>query len=207
MEFQSKKLVPNLDTKNLTVDPALAVVGGSSKDADEAQWSSANKAKKKAEAVHILCEELHRGGEVGPEHQRGSLHGITSRLIQTLIFNLCQILSTFECGIKDAKQQMAHHANCYFWRCCNGVNFFLYEAYISGMECWRSQYDREPTNRGSVICPLGMWQEKGCLIVCSRLSILGVFGYFGGTENGTSGARSKILRPLFNTNTPPKTPI
>ena len=34
-----------------------------------------------------------------------------------------------------------------------------------------------------------------------------VFGYFGGTENGTSGARIKILRPLFNTNTPPKTPI
>ena len=37
MEFQSKKLVPNLDTTNLTVDPALAIVGGSSKDADEAQ--------------------------------------------------------------------------------------------------------------------------------------------------------------------------
>ena len=35
MEFQSKKLVPNLDTTNLTVDPAMAVVGGSSKDADE----------------------------------------------------------------------------------------------------------------------------------------------------------------------------
>ena len=29
----------------------------------------------------------------------------------------------------------------------------------------------------------------------------------GGTKNGTSGARIKILRPLFNTNTPPKTPI
>ena len=37
--------------------------------------------------------------------------------------------------------------------------------------------------------------------------ILGVFGYFGGTENGTWVARIKILRPLFNTNTPPKTPI
>ena len=37
--------------------------------------------------------------------------------------------------------------------------------------------------------------------------ILGVFGYFGGTENGTSGARIKILRPLFNTNTPPKPPF
>ena len=37
MEFQSKKLVPNLDRIDLTVDPALAVVGGSSKDADEAQ--------------------------------------------------------------------------------------------------------------------------------------------------------------------------
>ena len=36
---------------------------------------------------------------------------------------------------------------------------------------------------------------------------MGVFGYFGGTENGTLGARIKILRPLFNTNTPHKTPI
>ena len=36
---------------------------------------------------------------------------------------------------------------------------------------------------------------------------MGVFGYLGGTENGTSGARIKILRPLYNTNTPPKTPI
>ena len=29
----------------------------------------------------------------------------------------------------------------------------------------------------------------------------------GGTENGTSGARIKILRPLFNTNTPLKPPF
>ena len=36
---------------------------------------------------------------------------------------------------------------------------------------------------------------------------MSVFGYFGGTKNGTSGARIKILRPLFNINTPPKTPI
>ena len=28
----------------------------------------------------------------------------------------------------------------------------------------------------------------------------------GGTENGTSGAQIKILRPLFNTNTPPQNP-
>ena len=34
-----------------------------------------------------------------------------------------------------------------------------------------------------------------------------ILGVLGGTENGTSGARIKILRPLFNTNTPPKTPI
>ena len=32
-------------------------------------------------------------------------------------------------------------------------------------------------------------------------------GVLGGTKNGTWGARIKILRPLFNTNTPPKTPI
>ena len=36
---------------------------------------------------------------------------------------------------------------------------------------------------------------------------MGVSGYFGGTEIGTLGARIKILRPLFNTNTPPKTPV
>ena len=33
------------------------------------------------------------------------------------------------------------------------------------------------------------------------------FWLFWGDQNGTSGARIKILRPLFNTNTPPKTPI
>ena len=37
MEFQCKKLVSNLDATNLTDDPALAVVGGSSKGADETQ--------------------------------------------------------------------------------------------------------------------------------------------------------------------------
>ena len=36
---------------------------------------------------------------------------------------------------------------------------------------------------------------------------MGHFGYFGGTENGTSGAQIKILRPLFNTNTPLKPPL
>ena len=35
----------------------------------------------------------------------------------------------------------------------------------------------------------------------------GHFGRFMGTKNGTWGARIKIRRPLFNTNTPPKTPI
>ena len=35
---------------------------------------------------------------------------------------------------------------------------------------------------------------------------MGLFGYFGGTENGTWGAQIKILRPLFNTNTPPLKP-
>ena len=30
--------------------------------------------------------------------------------------------------------------------------------------------------------------------------MLGVFGYFGGTEKGTWGALIKILIPLFNTN-------
>ena len=42
---------------------------------------------------------------------------------------------------------------------------------------------------------------------CKQNSQNGPFWGFGGTENGTSGAWIKILRPLFNTNTPPKTPI
>ena len=33
------------------------------------------------------------------------------------------------------------------------------------------------------------------------------YGYFENTENGTSGAWIKILRPLFNTNTPLKPPF
>ena len=45
------------------------------------------------------------------------------------------------------------------------------------------------------------------ILVPPKTPKMGHFGYFGGTENGTSGARIKILRPLFNTNTPPKTPI
>ena len=36
---------------------------------------------------------------------------------------------------------------------------------------------------------------------------MGVFGYFGGKENATGGARIKILRPIFISNTPPKNPM
>ena len=46
VKFQCKKEVANLAATILTVDPALAVFGGSSKDADEAQ------------PVQLLCEEL-----------------------------------------------------------------------------------------------------------------------------------------------------
>ena len=38
-------------------------------------------------------------------------------------------------------------------------------------------------------------------LVPPKTPILGVLGYFGGTKKGTWGARIKILRPLFNTNT------
>ena len=41
----------------------------------------------------------------------------------------------------------------------------------------------------------------------SKWVIFAVFDHFGGTENGTSGARIKILRPLFNRNTPLKPPF
>ena len=39
-----------------------------------------------------------------------------------------------------------------------------------------------------------------------KMPKMGVFGHFGGTKNGTSGARIKILRRVFNTNTPLKIP-
>ena len=50
----------------------------------------------------------------------------------------------------------------------------------------------------------------GSSFVCCRkvrVPKMGVFGYFGGTKNGTLGAWIKILRPLFNTNTPLKPPF
>ena len=53
MEFQFKKLVPNLDTTNLTVDPALAVVG-SLKDADEAQPTRPKRESSFSAAVHSV---------------------------------------------------------------------------------------------------------------------------------------------------------
>ena len=33
-----------------------------------------------------------------------------------------------------------------------------------------------------------------------KMDITGCFGHFGGIKNGISGARIKVLRPLFNTN-------
>ena len=41
----------------------------------------------------------------------------------------------------------------------------------------------------------------------SHWSKAGHFGCFGGPENGTSGAQIKILKSLFNTNTPLKPPF
>ena len=51
MEFQCKKLVSNLDATNLIDDPALAVVGGSSKDADEAEPTWPKKSPTSAHTV------------------------------------------------------------------------------------------------------------------------------------------------------------
>ena len=52
-----------------------------------------------------------------------------------------------------------------------------------------------------------IWAPEVPFLVPPKTPKMGVFGYFGGTENGTSGARIKILRPLFNTNTPLKPPF
>ena len=51
------------------------------------------------------------------------------------------------------------------------------------------------------------WLIRKSSMIVGSWPILGVLGYFGGTENGTSGARIKILRSLFNTNTPLKPPF
>ena len=58
--------------------------------------------------------------------------------------------------------------------------------------------------------PLTLFDAGGrlnTLLVRLKKSEMVILGVLGGTENCTSGARIKILRPLFNTNTPPKTPI
>ena len=52
-----------------------------------------------------------------------------------------------------------------------------------------------------------IWAPQVPFSVPPKTPKMGVFGYFGGTENGTWGARIKILRPLFNTNTPLKPPF
>ena len=52
-----------------------------------------------------------------------------------------------------------------------------------------------------------IWAPQVPFSVPPKTPKMGVFGYFEGTENGTWGAQIKILRPLFNTNTTPKTPI
>ena len=61
MEFQSKKLVPNLDTSNLTVDPVLAVVGGSSKDAEwESQRAIEGQREKGRDPVRVIWKACHK---------------------------------------------------------------------------------------------------------------------------------------------------
>ena len=52
-----------------------------------------------------------------------------------------------------------------------------------------------------------IWAPQVPLSVPPKTPKMGHFGYFGGTRNGTSCVQIKILRPLFNTNAPPKTPI
>ena len=47
-----------------------------------------------------------------------------------------------------------------------------------------------------------IWAPQVPFSVPPKTPKMGHFGYFGGTKNGTSGARIKILRPLFNTNNP-----
>ena len=54
---------------------------------------------------------------------------------------------------------------------------------------------------------ISIWAPQVPFSVPPKTPKMGVFGYTGGTENGTSGARIKILRPLFNTNTPLKPPF
>ena len=52
-----------------------------------------------------------------------------------------------------------------------------------------------------------IWAPQVPFSVPPKTPKMGVLGYFGGTENGTSGAQIKILKSLFNTNTPLKPPF
>ena len=69
MKFLSKKLVLNLDTTNLKVDPALAVVGVSSKDAVETQptWPK-RKLRQCTYCVRSFTEEEKLVQNINVEH-------------------------------------------------------------------------------------------------------------------------------------------
>ena len=82
-------------------------------------------------------------------------------------------------------------AKNHFPRAKNGLNEVFKEGIY--VEKWSQNFD---SGTGSAIF--------GTPKIATKTPIWGVLG---GTENGTLGARIKILRPLFNTNTPPKTPI
>ena len=67
--FQSKKLVLNLDTTNLTVDPALAVVGGLSENADETQPTRPKrKLRQCTYCVRSFTEEEKLAQNINMEH-------------------------------------------------------------------------------------------------------------------------------------------
>ena len=68
VKFQSKKEVANLDATILTVDPALAVFGGSSKDADEAQPTRKRKLFQCSYCVRSFSEEEKLIQPIDTEH-------------------------------------------------------------------------------------------------------------------------------------------
>ena len=53
-------------------------------------------------------------------------------------------------------------------------------------------------------CLVKCWDCLNDLLHCECVDLCGCFSHFGRTENGILGTRIKILRPLFNTNLPPK---
>ena len=68
------------------------------------------------------------------------------------------------------------------------------------MHKWLLPRTAQLSTVASTASQLNTEQSLGFDCQTVKQSKRGHFSHFGGTKNGTSGARIEILRPLFNTN-------